>query len=86
MSALAIRILSFIDSNGRRLVDIADHVGADAAAVAAEVDRLRSRGLVFDAGERMIGRVVMPLEHAEEHVPLAAAAAKTLPVVAAAAG
>ena len=75
-----------LDSNGRRLADIADHVGADAAAVATEVDRLRSRGLVFEEGERMIGLVMMPVEHAEEHAHAAAAVAHPLPVAAAAAG
>jgi len=86
VSPLAIRILSYIDSNGRRLGDIATHAGADVAAVTAEVGRLRSRGLVFEEEERMIGLVLMPIEHAEEHVHAAAAVAQGLPVAAAAAG
>jgi ribosomal peptide maturation radical SAM protein 1 len=81
---LETRILTYVDSNGWRIVDISGHVDADAASVTAKVERLRSLGLIFDEGERLISLVVLPVEQAEEeegHV-IAAAKKSSLPIIA----
>lgn len=83
MDELAARILSYADSSGWRIADIAEHVEADAASVAGKIERLRGLGLIFEEGERLISVVLLPIEQApkeEDHV--IAAARKPLPVIA----
>jgi ribosomal peptide maturation radical SAM protein 1 len=63
---LGVRILEYIDGNGRRVRDIAAHTGADEAGVASQVDRFRRLGLLFDEGERLISLVVGPVVRAQE--------------------
>ncbi|HKH47466.1 MAG TPA: RiPP maturation radical SAM C-methyltransferase [Thermoanaerobaculia bacterium] len=84
MDELDTRILMDVDSNGWRLVDIAGHVDADASSVAGRIERLRSLGLIFDEGERLMSVVLAPIEQAAEDMPLIAAAKKSLPVLTAA--
>src|SRR6185436_9968078 len=84
MDELEARILADIDSNGWRLADIAAHVHTDVAAVTGKIERLRSLGLIFDEGERMMSVVVSPVEQAVEDIPVIATAMakKSLPVIA----
>jgi len=77
-------ILSYADGNGWRVVDIAGHVDADAASVAGKVERLRSLGLIFEEGERLISVVVLPMDQEpkeEEHV-VVAVRKPSLPIIA----
>jgi ribosomal peptide maturation radical SAM protein 1 len=77
-------ILSYADGNGWRVVDIAGHVDADAASVAGKVERLRSLGLIFEEGERLISVVVLPMgqePEEEEHV-VVAVRKPSLPIIA----
>ena len=84
------RILLDADATGRRMADIAEHIGADAASVASKIERLRNLGLIFEEGERLISVVVLPIEEAAEvdhlmvapaAVPLRRAAASLRPAV-----
>jgi ribosomal peptide maturation radical SAM protein 1 len=81
---LEVGILSYADGNGWRVVDIAGHVDADAASVAGKVERLRSLGLIFEEGERLISVVVLPMEQAAEEEELVVVAARkpSLPIIA----
>jgi ribosomal peptide maturation radical SAM protein 1 len=81
---LETRILLDVDANGWRIADVAGHVGADAASLGGKVERLRSLGLIFGEGERMISVVMLPLQQVteEEEGQIAAAARMPLPVVA----
>jgi ribosomal peptide maturation radical SAM protein 1 len=58
---LGVRILEHVDGNGRRLRDIAAHVGAEEAEVAARVASFRALGLIFDEGERLLSVVLSPI-------------------------
>jgi magnesium-protoporphyrin IX monomethyl ester (oxidative) cyclase len=83
MDELETRILSYIDSSGWRIGDIAEHVDADAAAVAGKIERLRNLGLLFEEGERWISVVVLPVDRvADEEGPVLAVERKPLPVLA----
>ncbi len=77
------RILRHIDANGWGLAEIAGAVGSDAQSVAGRLERLRSLGLIFVEGERMISVVMMPLDPAREvDATLLTAVKKPLPIVA----
>ena len=82
---LEARILNDVDANGWRLSDIAAHLGVEAEAIAPKIERLRSLGLLFEEGERMISVVILPVEEAQEEDHTVAAARKSLPIVTAAA-
>jgi ribosomal peptide maturation radical SAM protein 1 len=87
MDELETRILLFTDSNGRRMVDVAEHVNADVQSVDGRVRRLRSLGLIFDEGDRFITTVVLPVDRTEneEGFPAGLPAKKSsLPIVASA--
>jgi ribosomal peptide maturation radical SAM protein 1 len=77
VDALETRILTYIDANGWRAADIAQHVDADVASVTARLERLRALGLLFEEGERMISVVVLPVETAAEEDGILLAAART---------
>ena len=77
------RILSYVDSNGWRIADIPQHVGAEEASVASRIGRLRSLGLLFEEGDRVISVVMLPVdEAAEDESYILAAARKPLPILA----
>lgn len=80
---LETRILRYVDGTARRVEDIAEHLGEDAASVARKIERLRHLGLVFDEGERLISVVMLPADRtAEEEGPIIAAGKKSLPIIA----
>lgn len=66
LDELDTRILEVIDGNGWRPADIAGQVAADAAGIHGRIERLRTLGLIFGEGERLISVVILPSEPAAE--------------------